>query len=124
MASYVHHVPGRLRVRLASVKRNERRARRVSALLEELPGVESVEISTVTGSVTVVYDQAETDASHLFQALRREGHMNSEIAASGEPDNWQDLASKAGENFGKFMLGMAVEKVIERSAVALVAAII
>lgn len=124
MASYVHHVPGRLRVRLASVKRNERRARQLRDLLEGLPGVDGVEISTVTGSVTIAYDKADTDAARLFRELRAAGYTNSEIPAPAQPDNWQDLASKAGENFGKFVLGMAVEKVLERSAVALVAAII
>jgi hypothetical protein len=55
-ARIVHHVPGRVRVRLPRAKRDREFARRVEESLAACPGVRRVEVSPITGSVLIRYD--------------------------------------------------------------------
>ena len=57
----VHHVPGRLRVRLQSVKGCEASAAATRAALVGIPGVTDVEVRILTGSVVVHYRTSATD---------------------------------------------------------------
>ncbi len=71
---YIHHIPGRLRVRAGAFK-NDRRAAAVRRLLAGLPGVSSVETNSVTGSVTTRYDTARVTPAAILALLRRTGHL-------------------------------------------------
>lgn len=54
--SVMHHLPGRLRIRLSGVKGNRVRAHSIERELEVLDGVTDAESNTPTGSVVVRYD--------------------------------------------------------------------
>lgn len=75
MSDYVHHVPGRLRVRAAAVKGSEDKASAVRALLESTSGVRSVAANPLTGSVTIHYDQQATSHSALVNLLNERGYF-------------------------------------------------
>jgi hypothetical protein len=66
---YFHHVPGRLRVRTASVKHNPSAAASVRVRLSAASGVTSSEVSTVTGSILVHYDVRLTSATAICSIL-------------------------------------------------------
>lgn len=53
MSRYIHHVPGRLRVKSTGLKRNEAEAARIVAHMQHLHGVASAEVNTVTGSLLI-----------------------------------------------------------------------
>lgn len=74
--TYVHHVPGRLRVRSPLVKKNERQAFSAITWLRSLPGVYSADANTVTGSLTLRYDPAQTAGVNLMAALKEAGHLD------------------------------------------------
>lgn len=63
--------PGRLRLRLASVKGAPATARRTEVRLLATPGVRGVEASSTTGSVLVSYDPARVSSAQLLQVARR-----------------------------------------------------
>jgi hypothetical protein len=70
MAEYLHHVPGRLRVR-SRVLRSDSPARR--AALRELgrnPGIHSVRLNAKAGSVTVVYDRNTLNMDSIVEHLK------------------------------------------------------
>jgi copper chaperone CopZ len=123
MSHYMHHVPGRLRVRSPEIKRNDARAVVLQACLEQIEGVECVMVNTVTGSVTVNYDKSATDSQALIAKIESHGCFDRSRALNAET-HLQRSASKVGDTLGKFVLGMVVEKAVERGAVALIGALL
>jgi len=60
-ASIVHHIPGRLRVRIPKSHRNPRLFRELQEFVQNLGGVRQVEINPATGSILVHYDPESHD---------------------------------------------------------------
>src|SRR5262245_39858597 len=72
---YVHHVPGRLRVRspaLACAKRFEA----ARALLSAVPGVLETRPGRAVGSLLVRFDPARVGADALLARLHAQGHVD------------------------------------------------
>jgi hypothetical protein len=123
MNHYIHHVRGRLRVRTAVLKRNERRADSARRELNETNGVQRVEISTVTGSLLVYYDPAATDLHTLLNEMRSMGLLHGHVAKA--PVTTSAAVGKLPvEQITDTIFSKIVETAIERSAMALVAALV
>lgn len=122
MTHYLHHVPGRIRVRSMAVKRNPAKAETVRAALSGLDGVHEVDVRTVTGSITINYDADVTSMQDIVGLMKARGY----IAATAPTQTTQafDGLTPQTDKVAKFVAGMAVEKVLERSATALIAALI
>ena len=68
-ATVVHHIPGRLRVKLPRRARTPRQLRELREFISGLGGVRQVEINPVTGSILVHYEPESADQIHeLMQA--------------------------------------------------------
>jgi copper chaperone CopZ len=123
MTHYVHHVPGRLRVKTPALKRQEYRAREIKSYLEGIEGVVEVDVSTVTGSAVIKYDAARVNSVTLMNSVRDLGlvhhehasHAHAPVVSAGAP-----LSNNAANTF----LNKLVETAIEKSAIALIAAVI
>ncbi len=68
--SYVHHVPGRLRLRCATLKNNARLGVAISDALRNEDGVTSVTVNPVNGSLKVVYQPAVAQVDAIAARLR------------------------------------------------------
>lgn len=117
MTSYIHHTPGRLRVRSALIKRDAAAAERVRQVLISHPGVSAVDASPVTGSITIRYVPDQVEHRHLLSVLEGHGHLGPAAAAPAGP-------AALGERIGAKVGSMLLEKLVERSATALIAALI
>jgi hypothetical protein len=123
MSMYVHHVPGRLRMRVAAVKRNPQAAELARQRLSAARGIVSAEASTVTGSVTVRYDPASISHHELLHVLRAAGYCPEKTGStpSMSPESVIDgYAGLIAEKVARFV----VKKALERSAGALIGALI
>ena len=122
MSHYVHHVPGRMRIRTPLLKRNEKRAQAVRALVTAQTGVKTADVNTVTGSVVIHYDPKRTTSTALFDLLKQEGCAGAadHTAATGIVSRGNALSPGAG----KAVIGVVVENLLKHSATALVAALI
>lgn len=127
MSHYVHHVPGRLRVKAPALKRNPARAAGVCAAVTAVPGVSSAEANPVTGSLLIAYDPLRVDPRRVLDRLAEDGLIGRDVAIP-EPAQLNidvgRLAADATGNLGNALVGVLVEKLVERSAVALVAAVL
>lgn len=123
MSHSIHHVPGRIRLRVPGLKKNEREAQAIETFLATTKGVSDISVNTVTGSITINYDTALTDASSITDALRERGYLRHAHTVTSDLMP-QSTATKAGEAFGKAVFGVLVEKALERSALALIAALV
>jgi copper chaperone CopZ len=122
MTHYIHHVPGRLRVKSLMIKKNETQARLVKDCLNEMNGVRATEVNTVTGSIVVNYDAHLVHSETILNSLWDQGyidqvtpHSDLVVMSSGA-----SLAQKVSDA----VVNKLVETVVERSAVALIAALI
>jgi len=117
MSQYIHHVPGRIRVRAQAFRCRSEQARAAQSRLLELAGVRQVQVNPRAGSITVHYDWALLKQADILSVLEHCGCLG---ATSGS----DEVSRKAGELFGKALVGAVVQKAIEQSARTLVGALI
>ena len=74
-AQVIHHIPGRMRVKLPQAKGNHQLLLQIQQSISPLSGVKQVEINPATGSVLVHYDadQHEDFHTHLAEHAESEG---------------------------------------------------
>ena len=122
MEYYIHHVPGRLRVKIPTLKNRPGDARNIQALLD-LYGVTKVCIKLMTGSVVVQYNPEYIQAEQLLSILADNGYFdNSRITTID--DQLRNASSKTAEKVGKFLFGWGVSKALEANGLSLLAALI
>ncbi len=123
--TYLHHIPGRLRIRSALVKRNEARAAAATAWLRSLPGVRSARANVLTGSLTVEYDPSQTQVEAILSSLRQAGWISTHHYA---PTPGRRPTSVSGSDLAFEIAGrvalFTLEKAAEHSLIALVSAIL
>ena len=93
MTCYMHHLPGRLRVRTPVVKNNRAGADEVEKLLLSVSGVEGVSINLTTGSCLVTYDPSTTTRDHIISLLSAKGYFDRSGAITND-EYFQRVASK------------------------------
>lgn len=133
METYVHHLPGRLRVRLQRAK-NPVVAGSLRELLRTMPGVSSVCVNATTGSVLIHYRVAETDASALLHVMRTRNlpamPVNAMVLTTPQArvrPRMQHpparLAVRVRRRIARAAFDYVVERAFERAAILLLAAI-
>jgi Heavy metal associated domain 2 len=131
MSPYLHHVPGRLRLKTRSLKNSEAKAAEVRALFAQLPGIKAIELNLVTGSMLVRYDAASISSAKIL------GFLVANNVIASIPDARPRLPPKLlngsmGERvtenlaqvLSKFLADFLMDKVLKRAAVALVSTVI
>lgn len=119
MVNYIHDLPGRLRVKSAAIKRNPREAERIRSAVAAMQGVMSVDVNLRTGSVTIDYLYGATSSHRILGFFQLMGFGMP--AAHGRP---RQVLAQAGERFAKAAAGAVIDRLVERSAVALIAALL
>lgn len=123
MNYYVHQVPGRLRVKIPSLRSSPEQAWKIQELLDELNGVERSSVNPITGSVLVLYDRDRVDSEEILEALQDHGHFDqSRVVSSLDRDS--DAFSKTQEVIGKALFGWAVGKALESTGLSFLTALI
>lgn len=118
MSHYTHHVPGRLRVKSPHLKRNAHRAEAARRHVSGLDGVLNAEANPLTGSLLITYDVNRIGAEALFDSLRGLGHVE-----TGHPAPAL-AAHNPLQRVTDTVVNKLVETALERSATALIAAIL
>jgi hypothetical protein len=114
MPNRVHHVPGRLRVRVAELKNCAPKAAALESELAAISGITRVECRIVTGSVIVYYDPRSTDLTSVHKLLGCPGTDPQAFA----------IEARASSKVGRVVLLFALEKAIECAVPALLASIL
>jgi Heavy metal associated domain 2 len=124
----VHHVPGRLRLKLASIKRNEARARCAEDQLGALDGIRNACANPLTGSLVVRFDPCVTSVDAIFDAIKAQGLLDREpvppVAAGSSTRYAAATPLLSPEWLADTVARKAFESLLERCALALVAALI
>jgi copper chaperone CopZ len=117
MSQYIHHIPGRIRVRSKAFRCQGERAQVAQAQLMAMDGVRDVQINPRASSIVVQYDPDRMSRAELFATLEELGCM-----APVRRDSEHGV--RLGETFGKALVGAAVQKAVEQSARTLVGAFV
>ncbi|MFH2067527.1 MAG: HMA2 domain-containing protein [Pseudomonadota bacterium] len=122
MEYYLHHVPGRLRVKIPNLKHQPGVAQDIQDLLN-LYGVNKIQIKQVTGSVVVQYDPDCIQHEQLLKVLTDNGYFDHARSATID-DHMRKASSRTAEKVGKVLFGWGVSKALEASGLPLLAALI
>jgi hypothetical protein len=123
MNYYIHNVPGRLRIKIPSIRRNPAKCGAVQELLMHLDGVERIQLTELTGSVVINYDAQKIEPQDMIDFLKDNGYFDGAKAISHDA-HIQTAASEAGGKIVRAVFGWAVGKALEDSGLSLLAALI
>jgi hypothetical protein len=122
MIEFAHSVPGRLRVRVPSIRHDPRAAAKARAAVLRIRGVRHATHNQSTGSLVISYDPAELSSATLWRELQARLALVAVPSApiddrsAGAP-GWTQTAMKTA-------IDTLVGALVERSALALVRAIV
>jgi hypothetical protein len=126
--STFHHTPGRVRFKFAGLQNQKHLASVVQQAIRRLDSVKLVQVNTTTGSLLVHYDVRGERESALLSAIHdislQFGLGSSPIISTSANTTRSDTQHKQVDILIDTLLGKALEKVMERAALALVAALI
>ncbi len=123
MTHYIHHVPGRVRVKTPVLKRNEKAAAALGAALSGQDGILHHQVNTRTGSVVLHYDIARIEVQPILAFLARRGFLSPAATALPAPSRPRSRTG-VGSTIGKAAFGFALEELIKWSATTMVKAIL
>ena len=115
---YIHHIPGRLRLELAQIRRDSGRTQEVQAAVSRISGVTSANANSVTGSLLIHCNTSQVDARAIVHAMTTNGLLPARMKAEKAPV--QPALSPLVDK----ILNVLAGKLIERSAVALIGALL
>jgi len=122
MKYYIHNIPGRLRIKIPSLRRNARIKGRIQRLLD-MSGIDNVSFNTVTGSVLIEYDLDQINADPILARLRENGYFDDSRVETHD-DVIRNTAQATGHKVSKAAFGWVVGKVLEANGLTLLAALI
>jgi hypothetical protein len=123
MRYYVHHTPGRLRIKIPQIKHRPYRAKSVHDLLSGHGGLDRVEVNTATGSVVVYYNPEAISCDQILNLLKY-NDLFDESQVMSEEEYRSRTSAKAGQALGKAVLGWAMGRVLDASGLSFLAALI
>jgi hypothetical protein len=126
MQDYSHHLPGRLRLRFPQLKGRPAHAARITAAIVRIDAVVSADANMVTGGLLIIYDAERADASGLWGALRDVLAIHGLSGPAERPQAQPGRSGGAGvvDKVADKVVGALIEKLVERSALALVATLL
>lgn len=131
MTAYIHHIPGRVRVRIARLKGSERFALEIEQHLRSQRGVRTAVANPLTGNVLIHYDPTLTDITQFTPALEPyEGQISRNGSARSLPE--KDTGPKKGPGqtrvlayfLTRAIVSSLIETAIQRAVVGVIAAVL
>lgn len=113
MSHYVHHVPGRLRVRSKNFRCNSSTVQLIEAQLRNTDGVLDVKYNDRTGSLTIQYDPDSKAKGQVMHTLTEAGCFP--IAEKSSLRVSSDVAS----TFSKALITAVAQQTVTRSFTSL-----
>ena len=102
MFKYIHNSEGRLRLRATCLKANASLARERQIEIERIPGVHSVEINLLTGSILIMHEgrKATMDAITVGLVPLAQACLCASLGDASQSDLSTRVAQKACRNSG------------------------
>jgi copper chaperone CopZ len=122
MTPQIHHVAGRLRVRVRAIKGSREHAAHVKDLLQAVEGVTAADPNLATGSVVIHYDPQSTGAALILRALTDRGYFETTPLAPLPPR--KTVAVRIRNKIATAVFWYCLEIALERSLPLMLAALL
>jgi hypothetical protein len=123
MKSYLHQVPGRLRIKTPVLKRAPWMASDVVNLFNHVRGVTSCSVNTVTGSVVVNYRSDMISPQSIIRLLDKEGFVDMRNVVSVNVND-DATYSRLSVEASKILLGLFLDRTLAGTPFSLLTALI
>jgi hypothetical protein len=125
---YLHHVPGRLRLRLAALKGDGAPAAHACALARAIPGAVDAHANGATGSLVIRYAPHRLAAAELWTALCESGLVSGpspiESGAGSTHAEPSSPANGGAQRFRDVFARAVLDRIAQYLASALVGALV
>jgi hypothetical protein len=118
----VHHVSGRLRIKNLRIKDSPREAEAFCSELRSIRGVCSAVANVVTCSVVIRYDPAIASPNEIFNAMK--GAIKPPVLEWNAIESGGAGLSRIANRIVHLVVQLIFERLVERSAMALLTALI
>lgn len=122
MTHQIHHVPGRLRVRVPAIKRSGETSERLKRALQAVPGISGVEPNLMTGSIVVHYDPQSTSAASILAILTDRGYFQPTPCSPGPSQS--AVSVRIRRKVAQAVFWYCPEKAVEGSVPLILAALL
>jgi len=120
MNEYLHHVPGRIRIRTQLFRSESQERSQALRRLRAIPGVRSLRLNEKAASVTLYYDTAAISGQALLQTLRWECPQATVPVVAPKTQRPPRMTSRPiAAEIGKMALGVLVNKGVSYSLASL-----
>lgn len=123
MKYYIHELPGRLRIKIPTLRKNQRLAMEIDHLLFDLIGVNDINVNTITGSVVINFDPKTITTDAILGALAEKGHINIKDLMESRNER-ADVYQMVGEAASRAIFGFAIEKAFAGSPYLILTALV
>jgi len=122
MKHYIHHVPGRVRMKNPDFKGNTTLLQEVASCFLGQEGIEGIETNPLTGSVVILYDQQIMPVQHMANLLQECRYIDHKQVI-GLDQSMQKSFSQACY-MGKIGLSLVAEWALSGTRLSLVTALL
>ncbi len=123
MKHYIHHVPGRVRMKNPEFKGNITLLQEVASCFQGQEGIEGIETNPLTGSVVILYDQQIMPVQHMANLLEECKYIDHQQVI-GLDQSLQKSFSQAGRYMGKIGVSLVAEWALSGTRLSLVTALL
>ncbi len=123
MKHYIHHVPGRVRMKNPDFKGNTTLLQEVVSCFQGQEGIEGIETNPLTGSVVIFYDQKIMPVLHMANLLQECKYIDHKQVI-GLDQSMQKSFSQAGRYMGKIGLSLVADWALSGTRLSLVTALL
>jgi cation transport ATPase len=109
---YLHITDGRLRIKIAELKRSPRRASSVERELRATKGVRQVKANPLTGNLLVLFEPGITSHQQIINHLGRMGFRNTQVPGRTAGGAYDGLSRALSEMIIKFAIEAALTRLI------------
>jgi hypothetical protein len=122
MKTYIHSIPGRLRIRAERFSSDSVSSARMQAELRRMSGVAGVEFRAASSSVVVRYDARTSVAEQILFLLQKRGYLDGGFETNVKPaaavkDKSADLSSRLVSHIQKAAVASVASYLIEAAIV-------
>jgi len=123
MQHYIHHVPGRVRMKNPLFKNNQALLHEVEGCFQGTEGISDIKTNALTGSVVIVYDPNVLPARHMAEILHECKYID-ESKAVNLDYHMKTSLNQAGRYVGKVGLSLFMDRALAGTGLSFVSALL
>ena len=119
----MHETPGRVRIKIPTLKRRPTEAERLRNLLGTVEGIRTVTTNSITGSLIVTFDDTTIHSDGIIDILSREDYLDPSKGIYCE-QRMSNVVNNVGNVLSKALVGLVVDRALQGTRLAFISALI